>query len=328
MKKSFIAIAVATFAGGAMAQVSLTGKLGFSYQKDATVPAAVHGLHMTDGDLNFAATEDLGGGTKITAKSAFVSRGRGNAIAGRDASLTLGVRGMEYVLGAMEKCNRIDNVAGAPVSLSTGHDAIFDAGTVAGTIPGALTGAARTLDGSCHNVDTVGMTAPIGPVTFGLSYNELDSGVGNGGKASYTTLSLDGNLGALSLGLELRNARSTEGGALQTYHDALTTTRVTASYDFGGPVVGMGFQTANHYSPNQTTFSAAMPFGAIKVGLMHSMRGKASNINFGVQEEVSGTAVGVDYSLSKQTTLNASYGTYSNSAVNSSEYRIRLLKAF
>lgn len=326
MKKSLIALAVLAISGAAFAQVSLTGKLGFSYQKNATPAggAANHGMAMTDGDLNFAATEDLGGGTKVTAKSAFASRGRDNTFGARDASLSLNAAGSEYVFGSIEKCNRIDNVAGAPVSLASGHDSGAATPLDFGTF---------TLDGSCHFVDTVGTTAPIGPVTLGVSYNEAGApaaaGRGRKGDLTYTTLSLDGAFGALSLGVEVRGARSTEGGAAQTYNDGLMTTRFTAAYDFGGPVLGLGFQNGNHDSPNQTTLSVAVPFGAAKVGLIHSARaGTSAASQFGAAEAISATAVGMDYSLSKQTTFNASYGTYSNSAANGNEYRLRLMKAF
>lgn len=321
MKKTVIALAALTLASGAMAQVSLTGKLGFSYQKNAVVAggAANHGMAMTDGDLNFAAKEDLGGGMKITAKSAFASRGRDNTFGARDASLTIDAAGGQYMLGSVEKCNRIDNVAGAPVSLASGHDSGAATPLDYGT---------RALDGSCGFVDTATMSMPIGPVTIGFSYNEA-SGAPRNGTLNYTTVSLDGSLGALSLGLEFRGARSTEGGAAQTYHDGLTTTRFTAAYDFGGPVVGIGFQTATHESPNQATFSAAVPFGAVTVGLAYSTRaGTAATSQFGAADAVSATAVGMDYRLSKLTTFNASYGTYSNSAANGNEYRLRLMKSF
>ena len=73
MKKTLIAAAVLAVSGVASAQVSVTGGLGFSYQKNANAVggSANHGMQMTDGNLNFAATEDLGGGMKITAASAF-----------------------------------------------------------------------------------------------------------------------------------------------------------------------------------------------------------------------------------------------------------------
>ena len=110
----------------------------------------------------------------------------------------------------------------------------------------------------------------------------------------------------------------------------MNTGRLTASYDMGVAVVGAGFQTANHDSPNQYTLSASVPLGAATVGLAYSNRAAVSAGTYFVtaQEGLSATAVGVDYKLSKMTTFNASYGTYSNTTVNGNEYRIRLMKAF
>lgn len=326
MKKSFVALAVLAMSGAAFAQVSVSGKLGFSYQKDATVvgTTATHGMQMTDGDLNFSATEDLGGGMSITAASAFVSRGRDNGFSARDASLSLSTSSVSYVFGSIEKCSRIDNVAGAPVSLATGHDGGGAQPLAYGTFG---------LDGSCNNVDTVGISLPMGPVTISASYNETAPGAGSG-IATYYTVAGDYAAGPLALGLEFRSVSATEGAAFSvgTFNSGLTTTRLNASYDFGAAKLGGGVEVSNHNAPSKYTLSVTAPLGsAATIGLIYSNRAKvtadATYFNTSV-DAVSATAIGVDYKLSKMTTLNASYGTYSNNAANANEYRIRLLKAF
>ncbi|MFY8042940.1 MAG: porin [Rhodoferax sp.] len=326
MKKSLVAVAVLAMSGAAFAQVSISGKLGFSYQKNATPVggSANHGMQMTDGDLNFAATEDLGGGMSITAASAFVSRGRDNGFTPRDASLSLSTSSVSYVFGSIEKCSRIDNVAGAPVSLATGHDGGGAQPLAYGTFG---------LDDSCGNVDTAGISMPLGPVTLSASYNETGTG-GGAGVARYYTLAGDYSAGPLALGLELRQASADAGAAFSagTFNDGLTTTRLNASYDLGVAKVGAGMESSNHNAPSKYTLSVAAPLGsATTVGLIYSNRAgvTADSTYFNTSVEgVSATAVGVDYKLGKMTTLNASYGVYSNSSVNSNEYRIRLLKAF
>lgn len=326
MKKSLVAVAVLAMSGAAFAQVSISGKLGFSYQKNATPVggSANHGMQMTDGDLNFAATEDLGGGMSITAASAFVSRGRDNGFTPRDASLSLSTSSVSYVFGSIEKCSRIDNVAGAPVSLASGHDSGNSTPLAFGTFD---------LDGSCSNVDTAGISMPLGPVTLSASYNETGTG-GGSGVARYYTLAGDYAAGPLALGLELRQASADAGAAFSAgrFNDGLTTTRLSASYDLGVAKVGAGMESSNHNAPNKYTLSVAAPLGsAASVGLIYSNRAAvtADSTYFNTSVDgVSATAVGVDYKLGKMTTLNASYGVYSNSSVNTNEYRIRLLKAF
>ena len=333
MKKTLIAVAVLVVSGVASAQVSVTGALGFSYQKNANAVggSANHGMQMTDGNLNFSATEDLGGGMKITAASAYASRGRDNAFTPRDASLVLSTGAVTYTLGSIEKCSRIDNVAGAPVSLASGHDSGNSAPLAAGVFG---------LDDSCaNNVDTAGVAFPLGPVTLSASYNEVGAGGGSGsaasGRANYFTIAGDFTSGGLSLGLELRQASATSTGAAfvePTFNNGLTTTRVSGSYDFGVATVGAGVEVSNHNAPNKYTLSVAAPLSsAVTVGLIYSNRAAvtADATYFTASADaLNATGIGVNYMLGKMTTINASYGTYSNSAVNTNEYRLRLLKSF
>jgi hypothetical protein len=331
MKKSLVALAVLAASGASFAQVSVSGGLGFSYQKNAAVAggAANHGMQMADGNLNFSATEDLGAGMKITAASAFVSRGRDTPITARDASLTLATGSGSLVLGAVEQCSRIDNVAGAPVSLASAQD-----GTNA-----PLYTRAYIADGSCNTADVAGFSTNLGPVAVGLSYSEIrDYAAPAGGNATDTsavTLSADYASGAFSAGLDYSMFKAGGGGAAfaaATYHDGLARVRASASYDLGVAKIGGGIETANHNSATMYTLSVAAPVGsAVTVGLIYANRASqtADTVYYGANVEArSATAIGVNYALGKMTTLNASYGTYSNSAELSNEYRIRLLKSF
>jgi predicted porin len=332
MKKTLIAVAVLAVSGVASAQVSVTGKLGFSYQKNSAVAggAANHGMQMTDGDLNFSATEDLGGGMKITAASAFVSRGRTTGITARDASIALTTGAATFTLGSIEKCSRLDNVAGAPVSLASGHDS--------GTAPLAV--GVYDLDDSCGIVDTAGVAFPLGPVTLSASYNEVGAGSGAGalanGFSTYYTVAADFTSGNLGLGLEVRQVSAAGGtgvaGNVPTFNNGLTTTRLTGSYNFGVATVGAGLETSNHNAPNKYTLSVAAPLSsAATIGLIYSNRASvtADAAYFAASAaSIDATAIGIDYKLGKMTTINASYGVYSNTAVNSNEYRVRLLKSF
>lgn len=332
MKKSLVALAVLAASGASFAQVSVTGALGFSYQKNA-VPAggaANHGMVMSDGNLKFAATEDLGAGMKITAATSFNAKGRSSTIDARDASLTLATSAATFVLGAIERCGRIDNVAGAPVSLASAHDS-GDGGPLAyGTF---------ALDGTCANVDTAGASFGMGPLSLAASYNEVGGNSGAGTApvhASYYLLSADYASGPFALGLEYRTAKANSAGvafASGTYHDGLATTSLSGSYDMGMLKVGAGMQVANHNTPSQYTLSVAAPVGdKVTVGLVYSNRASvtadAAYFDTSV-DSVSGTGIGMNYALGKMTTLNASYSTYSGAETKmGNEYRIRLLKSF
>ena len=335
MKKSLVALAVLAASGASFAQVTVSGGLGFSFQKSATAPgtAATKGMQMTDGKINFEAKEDLGGGMSITAAQSFNLKGRDTALSARDASLTLATKAVSLQLGAIERCTRIDNVAGAPVSLAFGHDG----GTLSPMAYGTF-----DHDGSCNNVDTAALSLPLGAVTLGASYNEVTAGGGNASGVNYYLLSADYAAGALAIGVDFRsmkadNAANTAFSAA-SFNDGLATTSLSASYDFGVAKIGAGVKTSNHNAPTQTTLSVAAPLSsAATVGLIYSNRAAVTadaQYFTATTKAASGVAIGMDYKLSKLTVLNASFGTYStdNNAASGAgidnEYRIRLMKSF
>jgi hypothetical protein len=318
MKKTLIALAVLAASGASFAQVTVTGKLGFSYQKDATAGggSTVHGLKMSDGDLNFKATEDLGSGMSITASSAFVSRGRTTGITSRDASLTLVTGAGAFAMGSVESPNTIVNTAGAPVSLATGHD------------NGVVLAAAS-------DVDYVAYIVPVGPVTLSLAYSDSIGGAGSGaGSVQANAIRADYAAGPLKASLDF--TAFSAAAAAGTQADGLTRTRLSGSYDLGMAVIGAGVQVGNHDKPMETSVSVNVPLGAVSVGLVYSNKASQGTTTYtaaggaaiAAADAKSGTAVGATYMLSKTANINASYGTYSTSTGQDNEFRLRLLKSF
>lgn len=320
MKKTLVALA-ALAATGAFAQVSITGKLGFSYQKNAT-PAggsANHGMAMADGDLNFAAMEDLGGGMKAETKIAFAARGRDNSQAARDATIGLTTTFGKFTLGSVESCSAHLNTAGAPVSLATGHDS-----------------AGGPID-ICGNIDIARFDVPVGPVVLGAAY--IDSihrqlGVGTAAGAGDLTANLlaaSYASGPLSVALDhtVYSGNAAAQAALGVHVKDLTRTRLSGSYDLGVAKLGLGFQTNNNSKASQSNFSVNVPMGALQAGLVYSARnGQDAAPGLAAADSRTATAVGLQYNLSKMTNVNASYSTYSNSAVMGNEFRLRLMKSF
>jgi Gram-negative porin len=326
MKKSLVALAVLAAAGTSFAQVSITGKLGFSYQKNSAIAggSANHGMAMSDGDLNFVATEDIGGGTKVTASSAFASRGRDNTFAARDASLTVSTSAVAVTLASVESCSPINNTAGAPVSLADGHD----------------TGATSPLD-NCANLDMVRLAMPLGPVTLTAIYADSIGRLNTAGTAqaagsgdlTASTVGASYAAGPLAATLDFTvfAANTAVQGVAGTYWDGLTRTRLYGAYDLGVAKIGAGFQVNNHDKAAQSTVSVNVPFGAASVGLVHSMRasqGTSTYTGLATGDSRTGTALGLGYSLSKMTNINASYSVYSNNSVRDNEFRVRLMKSF
>jgi len=347
MKKTIVALAVLAASGATFAQATISGKLGFSYQKNANVAggAANHGMQMADGDLNFAATEDLGGGSSITARSAFVSRGRDTAIAARDATLTLVSSVGAFRLGAVETCSKLTEVMSGATSVSTGVDSRLSA-----------------LDG-CSNIDIASYIAPIGPVTAAVSYVEFVPGGGNASTVNAWVLGGTYSAGPLMISADYTtykgDSKSVTAAAgavpaysIGSYADAGTRTRLVGTYDFGVAKLGAGMQAKNKGAAAQYVVSLAVPMGPVTIGIDYASRAAqgaadldvlgatAAAVVYGTangDEAKTFMAIGANYALSKTTTLNATYAKHTGAGANTltnakagynDEYRIRLMKAF
>ena len=87
MKKTLIAMAAVAVTGGAMAQVTISGSLGFGVQDSSTTAKSIG---WTDTYINFSASEDLGGGMSITAKQSLQGVGGDTAdVTSNGTSLSL-----------------------------------------------------------------------------------------------------------------------------------------------------------------------------------------------------------------------------------------------
>ena len=337
MKKTLIALAVLAASGASFAQVSVTGKLGYSFQKNANVAggAANQGMQMADGDVNFTATEDLGGGMSITAKQALRLRGRDTVVDARDASLALTTGFGLFRLSSVETCSKNEDVLSGAVSLSTTMDSKFSA-----------------LD-ICSNIDAATYAAPIGPVVAYVSYVEFVPGAGNASTLNAWVLGGKYTAGPLMAGLEYTAYKGDRATAIGNMGDSASRTNLYGTYDLGVAKLGLGIQTRNKNAATQYAASVAVPMGALTVGLDYAYReaqgaysdmgaaGLAANFagfgNANGDDARTYVGLGANYAMSKTTTLNVSYGKHTGAGANSitkavaqydNEYRIRLMKAF
>lgn len=387
MKKSLVALAVLAASGASFAQVTVSGALGMSFQKDRTTPKAVHGMQMTDGHITFTAKEDLGAGYSITAKSEMLLRGRDTALTARDATLNLLTPVGLVTMGSLEADNSIiaRGWAGAPVSLPTG----FDGAVIRGSnnvdviafntrLAGIVMGVSYSETGSKDVSDLADGFGAQGVIKGGAAGNKIAGGPGGGsGPLQNVSLNVGYDNGPLSAGLSigedsLNLSSLTDPAAILLFkagYEGRQSTNVSASYDFGSFKVGAGFATKTKGWANELALGLAVPMGAATFGLIYADKGDdsatigagspaslaaagagslGSSIPTMITADVKGTAartgvaVGMDYALSKQTTINVSYGVYDYktaerlnpttgvraAASNTNEYRIRLLKTF
>jgi len=288
---------------GAMAQVTLSGKYAFGFVSDETnAGVATTGMQITDGNITISATEDLGGGMKITAKSEFASKGRGQGdLTGRDASLTLSGGFGTLVMGSVLPGNPVNAYAGG-----NGRDSettITPGGSVdllQYVLPTMVTG----LSVSLAKTDTAAAGAVNASNTTGVS-------------ASYTA-------GALMVGVGVTNFKATS--------TAKSRTTMGASYDLGMAKVSYGTQTYKYLSTatvttdkKETVFGITAPVGgALSVGITSRKMSQVGTNN------ISSTDIGATYSLSKRTSVNLSSESVKTvgTAASANLQRIKLTHTF
>lgn len=333
MKKTLIALAAVAATGAVMAQstVTLSGKLRFAYESaksevTATPDVKTSGLRVTDGDFVMTAVEDLGGGMKMTASMAVLSRGRTTAIAGRDASLTLSGGFGSVMVGAVESGNGIIGLGGVGAPVYG-----MDGSVIAGA----------------SNVDMLRYTTPDLFPGFKAYVSLIDgvglAGAGTGGMEAGSTTSQDASqIGATYVDGPVAIAadytafgRNSVAGNVPD--DRM---RLSASYDLGVAKLGFGYESrdttaAANNNTKDTIVGVSVPMGALTFGLNYAR----SKTEGGVA--VKGFDLGVKYDLSKRTYIAAAYQSVDNASYDAtlatrttgagrefSKYRIQLAHSF
>ena len=300
MKKTLIALAILATAGVASAQssVTLSGKFAAGLNK---APGGKSGLNVTDGDVVFAAVEDLGGGLKAGTSMAVRVRGRGPAgvVDGRDSTIYLQGDFGRLTLGAVEAGNGIQGLghAGAPVSLADGYDGSVLAGV--------------------SNIDMLRYDIAFGGI--GLRFVRSDS-IGAPG-AGVGALSSNTIGGSYSNGPIAADIDFTSFSVVTPKGDKRT--RMSASYDLGVAKLGFGYEKFDLVK-NEMAFGVSVPVGAHSVGFVYDKNSQTNRKGFGF---------GGDYNFSKRTALNVSFGkiddgTAVKSATNDNQFRVRLMHKF
>ena len=347
MKKTLIALAVLAASGASIAQVTVTGNIGPSYQKSpvlqfsgpGTIPTA-QGLFVQDGDVFFTATEALGTGWSVTARGGVTLRGRGGAVGTRDTTVALTTPVGRITAGSIRTCGQLNTVLSGAVT--GGH---YTAQESSNLLP---------LD-KCSLIDMANFAAPVGPILVSLTYVEFLTAAGGAGDLSGLTAAVIGgtyNKGPLSITADYtsysqRLAGQTGGaagvivnnlggqGAVDAF-DGADRTRIVGSYDFGMAKVGLGYQTKNFGVADQYVASVSVPMGAVTLGLDYTARDAqgalkapagvpgivARTVAYGVtgardgDKAWSAVGVGATYSFSKSANLNVSYITYQDVGAN------------
>ncbi|MFZ3220625.1 MAG: porin [Rhodoferax sp.] len=334
MKKTLVALAALAAAGTSFAQVTISGNLTMGYQAVTTggvgTSADAAGFGVDTSEIDFTATEDLGGGMKVTAKLALagadrsgesnaVAAGSGNAVSGRDASLALTTGAGTLALASEQAPDYLSGgIAGVGAYYSGFNGKVFDARV---------------------NRDTVTYSVPVGALELAATYQEAAGlqglGTGTTGAAATTGQSLAGLLATYSQGAVVANLTylsfNSNVGRLKDQ------TRVSGSYDFGVAKLGLGAVVTNtNTAPaagraTDLLLGVSVPMGALTLGAEFVQR-KIDDVAFTTQGvgTISGSAVQASYALSKRTSLIGNYARWTQTVGNdaSSQYQLLLSHSF
>ena len=328
MKKTLIALAALAVVSAASAQstVTLSGKFGSAYTNEklgistttgvAQLSAKRNGFGVSDGNVTFAASEDLGGGLKAGVSMDVRVRGRAAAgsVDGRDATVFVEGGFGRITLGAVEAGNGIIGLAsaGAPV---IGQDN------------------GVTLDAAV-NVDMAAYSTKFGAVTATVMVIDSIGAPGAGGLQG-TIAQLDANLirlayaaGPMSVSGDYTSYGRNALGVIGTPDKR---TRVSGSYNLGVATIGAGFQvksTLDNVNDKQYMLGVSAPLGAVTVGATYAKRDNDNNAL-----DATGYEIGANYALSKRTNvqvarLNESLDNRPVGHAVNTRIRVRLMHSF
>lgn len=353
MKKTLVALAVLAASGASFAQVTMTGEFTWGYKATSNGAGTdSSGFGVDYSNINFAATEDLGGGTKVSVKMGIDGADRsgdgvGGPTSGQDANITLTGGFGKLMLATMENGQYLGN-------------GIAAAGDPAWIDLDAKVQSAKT------NGDRIQYSYAFGPVTLGLQHLEAAAGLGEGVgqtgntapaqrrnliEATYAAGALVANVGyasydnqadfaaAVPAGVALTTAVGTPVAAAPSAAVAVlnaNTSRVrgSANYDLGVAKVGFGIESTKKVrgSVTDTFLSANAPLGALTLAVSWASNKTDADNAPGVTDGTkSGYGVGAAYALSKRTQLIANYRSYEatvNAATRSTDTRLYIDHSF
>jgi hypothetical protein len=344
-------------AGAASAQVTMSGEAGFAFVSDNTTTTGANGntvakaksdgLAQTDGSVTIAASEDLGGGMKLSASHTIDLKGRSGVNAENSSIAVMGSFG-SVMLGAVEAGNGILGLggAGAPgrgldngTALDGGSNVDLFKYTTPALIPG-LTASISRADGlgagdGAAQTTGVGLNFSAGALTVAFDNTSYSYDSAAADVAAVTGLCLDDSAvayaaagTACATGTALVQAGSKAATAAQVLAARVDSRqRLSAAYDLVVAKVGFGYQLKSYLGAGkdnkQTVVGVSAPFGAFNVGVAMS----SNKSDGGVKTK--GTDFGVDYAMSKRTSLNLSRMSTKKDGDQSNTFtRLRLKTTF
>jgi len=300
MKKTLIALAALGVVGAASAQATVSGEISAGISKSADGSA---GVAMHDLDVNFNASEDLGGGMSVAGKVGIEGSQRKGNVTISSGSLSLsGGFGTVAFGTAGAGSNRLASNVNTPYDMST-----------------AMGGTATGVTG----LQTFDYTLPaFGPVTVKMGYSK--GGTTGGNDAASNPIPLKGWDDASTSNVNVAYADGPLTGSIN-YRKLGKRTRYAVGYDLGTAKVDVAFG-----SDKQTELLVRVPMGALTVDL-HTGSTEVTGKMASGKTKASAMGAAVDYALSKRTSLRYAVISIKDSVysgANGSSYRLELSHKF
>jgi hypothetical protein len=287
MKKTLIAMAAVAVAGVASAQnYTISGAMGFGIEDDSSKGRE---LTWTDGNVVFAASEDLGGGMSVSGSTKLAFSDQDTEAKGDGSSLSIagGFGKLTYATVSADA----DNLGVGSLPYSTND----------------------VFGGSTKNYAYTQFDLPS--LVDGLSVGVRWAGA-------------EGDVNVTDV-VEQYRFTYAAGPATVAFNTKTGASDLKATFDFGIAKVSMFTDTKRAEDADATMkrreFSVAVPVSS-ELTVSASMASRPSNTAGDPKD--TGTEYNATYAFSKRTSLSVNYGTFKTGGTDKSANRIKLVHAF
>ena len=266
--------------------MTLSGSVAYGYQATKVAGVKGSGFGVDTAAFKMAASEDLGGGLKLSGAMSLGGLTRGDTPTGEDFTMVLSGGFGSVLLGQIEIGSGIRGLAqaGAPVNNMEGE----------------------VLAAASAGTDIVKYTAPkFGDFTVSGSLTE-NKGLATGlskGQSSAVTVGVDYKAGPVAAKVDFTDYDNDSTATNSRY-------RIAGNYDLGMAKVGAGYEsgkgvaTAAFKKYTYTMFGVSAPVGGnMTVGAV-MVTSKFDSA------KKSGTSIGAKYALSKRTNVSANTASW------------------
>jgi len=305
MKKTLVALAAVAATGGAFAQSVLTGDFSFGYSSSTSAASGTaNGMGMGDADIYWATTEDLEGGGKLGVNLALdlsnntAAYGQA-AVVGDETMSYKSASGLIVVVGSVKAG---DYLSAGIASAGSGYNQTLD----------------NALFTSRTFKDQITVSLPVADgITLSLQHREAGTGMGAGAASTGVGAQRDATVGLKYAAGPLvvdGGYRVIDGTSLTSTTLGSSLNRASASYDMGVAKIGAGYQTTVYgYGNSQTDTLAGITVpvsSAFSLGAQVGYRAKSGNATSSLNTTMQGAIYSASYTLSKRTSILASYMAY------------------